>query len=349
MDTIFALSSGALPAGVAVVRFSGAGSRQALEALAGSLPEPRRASLRTLRDSDGEAIDQALIVWMPGPSSFTGEDCAEIHCHGSRAVIARLVESVAERDGLRGAEPGEFARRAFLNGRIDLTEAEGLGDLIGAETEAQRRQALAQAGGAMAGQLASWRERLVGLLGEAEAGLDFADEADVAEGLSATFWKDLQSLADEIGEVLAGATFAERVREGFRIVIAGPPNAGKSTLLNAFARRDVAIVSPEAGTTRDLVSVELSLGGYPVTLVDTAGLRETPSEAESLGVARARKAAEAADLVLRLSEGRPHFGEGSESDWMVETKADVAGGPCGELGARRFRISAVTGVGLAEL
>jgi len=353
MDTIFALSSGPVPAGVAVIRISGSRSRTVLEALAGEAPEARRASLRRLRSSDGEAIDEALVIWMPGPGTFTGEDCAELHCHGSRAVVARIVESVAEHDGVRAAEAGEFARRAFLNGRLDLTAAEGLADLVTAETEAQRRQALAQASGAMSERLSAWRERLIGLLGEAEAHLDFSDEDDVGGEMPVAFWEELRGVHAEAVAALSGAGFAERVRDGFRIVITGPPNAGKSTLLNAFARRDVAIVSAEPGTTRDLVSVDLSIAGYPVTLFDTAGLRETPSDAESQGVARALRAAADADLVLRVSaaglDRRRFEGEGSGSEWLVETKADLVDLPTGEIAEGLFRVSAMNGRGLRAL
>ncbi|WP_026380534.1 tRNA uridine-5-carboxymethylaminomethyl(34) synthesis GTPase MnmE [Afifella pfennigii] len=352
METIFALSSGAPPAGVAVIRICGPRSREVLEAMAGSVPPARRMCLRMLRDGTGEPIDEALVVWLPAPGSFAGEDCAELHCHGSRAVVLKIFESLAERDGVRAAEAGEFTRRAFLNGRLDLTEAEGLADLIAAETEAQRCQALAQAEGAMARRLAQWRERLRDLLAEVEARLDFADEEDAAEELGPEFWKELRQLLAEVESVLAGSYFAERIREGFTIVLTGAPNVGKSTLLNAFARREVAIVSDEPGTTRDLVTVPLSLGGYAVTLVDTAGLRSAASAAEMEGVRRARLSAENADLVLRLTEGGNAGCATKASEvnvWRVETKADISGEPHGRIGDAAFRVSAKSGVGLEEL
>ncbi|WP_414832402.1 tRNA uridine-5-carboxymethylaminomethyl(34) synthesis GTPase MnmE [Afifella sp. YEN Y35] len=354
MDTIYALSSGALPAGVGIVRISGPDAGMALRALAGGLPEARRAVVRALVDPESrDVIDVGLVLWMPGPGTFTGEDTVELQCHGSRAVIARLIESLAQWPGLRMAEPGEFARRAFLNGRLDLTEAEGLADLVAAETEAQRRQALRQARGAMAERLLAWRETLLGCVAEVEAQLDFSDEGDVGSELEVA--SRLRGVLLEVRELLSGARLAERVRDGFVVVLVGAPNAGKSTLLNAFARRDVAIVSAEPGTTRDLVSVPLELSSYAVTLIDTAGLRETVSTVEAEGVRRARVAAEEADLVLELvPAGQSALAadapatSGGPDRWVIETKVDLVEG--GDLqGAGRHRVSAVTGVGLREL
>jgi tRNA modification GTPase len=354
MDTIFALSSGALPAGVAVVRLSGPAAGPVLEALCGRLPEPRVATLSAFRDPQtGGSIDRGLALWLPGPASFTGEDCAEFHCHGSRAVIARLYEVLSRQPGLRIAEPGEFARRAFHNGKLDLTEVEGLSDLIQAETEAQRRQALALAGGALARLLEGWRAELIGLRAAIEARLDFADEDDVPEALPADFFDRVRTLRAGMAELIAGHGAAERVRTGFRVALVGRPNVGKSTLLNAFAGRDVAIVTEEPGTTRDVLEVPLDLGGYPVILCDTAGLREAASLAETEGVRRARLSAERADLVLLLDdmEGPPEPDFAGAPVWRVRTKIDLVD----ELGANivgvgaKFAVSARTREGLGRL
>jgi tRNA modification GTPase len=250
----------------------------------------------------GQEIDRALVLYLPGPRSFSGEDMGEIHVHGGRAVIAAVLDALAALPGFRAAEPGEFTRRAFLNGRLDLTEAEGLADLIAAETEAQRRQALRQSGGELRRAAEAWRTRLVRARALIEAELDFADGEDIPGAVSDQVWPDVAALAEEIAAALAAASRAERLREGAEIVILGPPNAGKSTLLNALARRDVAIVTPEPGTTRDLLEVRLDLGGFPVTLVDTAGLREAAGAVEAEGIRRAEVRAASADLVLWLSE-----------------------------------------------
>jgi tRNA modification GTPase len=363
MDTICALSSGALPAGVAVVRVSGPAAADAARAVAGILPPPRRARLSTFRNPDtGEAVDRGLALWFPGPASFTGEDCVEFHCHGGRAVVAALLTALARRPGVRLAEAGEFSRRAFENGRLDLTQAEGLSDLIRAETQAQRRQALAQAGGALSRRLSEWREALIGLRAEVEARLDFSDEGDVEDELGNDFWTRLRGLRDDMAALLAASAAAERVREGLRVAILGRPNAGKSTLLNALARREVAIVTDEPGTTRDVLEVVLDLGGFPVLLYDTAGLREADSRAEREGVRRAHATAEAADLVLTLHDPTAEEDgallasalarhEAGRPVWWVETKADLAL-PCATSAASpvpAFRISALTGFGLDAL
>jgi tRNA modification GTPase len=299
-DTIYALSSGHPPAAIAVVRISGPAADQALSALAGDLPEPRRATVRTLREpGSGETLDQALVLRFPGPASATGEDLNELHLHGGRAVVAAVLDALSAVEGLRAAEPGEFTRRAFENGRIDLTEAEGLADLLTAETQSQRRASLAMAGGALSRRVSEWQAQLLRLSAELEALLDFSDEGDVAEELPASWRQALAQLADEIGLMLRSPPI-ERLRDGVRVVIAGPPNAGKSSLLNWLAGRRAAITSAIAGTTRDLVEAPTAIAGQPFLLVDTAGLRESADEIEAEGVERARKSLEAADLVLWL-------------------------------------------------
>jgi tRNA modification GTPase len=260
--TIFALSSGRPPAAIAVVRISGPRARDGLAGLAPKIPEPRRAVLRRLRNAaTGSVLDDALVLWLPGPNTETGEDMVELHLHGGRAVIAAVLAELAKVEGLRPAEAGEFTRRAFENGRLDLTAVEGLADLIFAETEAQRAQAMRQLSGALGGRAEGWRTRLIEALALVEAGIDFSDEADVPEGLAAPALHAARQLADEIEETLRDERRGERLREGLVVAVAGPPNAGKSSLINAIAKRDVAIVSPHAGTTRDVIEVHLDLGG----------------------------------------------------------------------------------------
>jgi tRNA modification GTPase len=315
-DTIFALSSGRPPAAIAVVRISGPQARAAVERLSGRLPQPRQASLARLRDpATGENLDEALALWFPAPRSETGEDMAELQLHGGRAVITAVFAALGGLPGFRPAEAGEFTRRAFENGRMDLTAVEGLADLIGAETEAQRRQAYRQLKGMLGDQAETWRARLIEALALVEAGIDFSDEADVPAALIRPALAIARELHDEISAALAQAGRGERLRDGLVVAIAGPPNAGKSTLLNRIAKREAAIVSPFAGTTRDVIEVHLDLGGYPVTLLDTAGMRETDDPVEQEGVRRARERAAAADLVLWVTEAGqpmaefPRFGE----------------------------------------
>ncbi len=308
-DTIYALSTPPGRGGIAVLRLSGPAARAALEALGGPTdPEPRKAILADFADpADGAAIDHGLAIWFPGPGSFSGEDMAELHLHGGPAVVAAALTALARLDGLRPAEPGEFTRRAFDSGKLDLSELEGLADLIAAETEAQRRQALAQMGGALSRHTESWRSRLLRALAHLEAMIDFPDE-DLPPGIAEEVRREASQLRDEIGDYLGSQSHGERLRSGFQIAIVGAPNVGKSSLLNAIARRDVAIVSETAGTTRDLIEVHLDLGGYPAVLVDTAGLREAAGAAdpvgdvEAEGMRRARGRAEAADLNLVVAD-----------------------------------------------
>ena len=302
-ETIYALSSGRPPAAIAVIRISGPRAGTALRSLTGKLPSPRHAAFARVRDPASSAlIDEALALWFPGPRSETGEDIAELQLHGGRAVIAAVLAALSCVEGLRPAEAGEFTRRAFENGKLDLTAVEGLADLVAAETEGQRRQALRQLQGALRVPAEAWREKLIKTLALVEARIDFSDEADVPENLLAPALAMAGSLADEIAGALADGQRGERLREGLVVAIAGPPNAGKSTLLNRIAKREAAIVSPYAGTTRDVIEVHLDLGGWPVTLLDTAGIRETEDPVELEGVKRARARAEAADLVLWVVE-----------------------------------------------
>jgi len=342
MDTIFALSSGSPPAGIAVVRISGPQAGAALEALAGRIHEPRRARLTLLRDPAGEVLDQGLVLWFPGPDTATGEDLAELHLHGGRAVVAAVEGVLAAILGLRRAEAGEFTRRAFVNGRIDLAEAEGLADLLAAETEIQRRVAIRLAGGALSRQVESWRERLLRLSAQLEAVLDFEDEADVGV-MPPAFPSEMNGLRNEIGLALE-APSAETLREGFRVALAGPPNVGKSTLFNALVESEAAITASLAGTTRDVIERPVALAGIPFTFVDMAGLREAGSDSvEAIGIGRAREEIGRADLVLWLGPE----GEGPAGAWEIEPRIDVAGHlPKAQA---RHRVSAVTGANLAAL
>ncbi|MBZ6077014.1 tRNA uridine-5-carboxymethylaminomethyl(34) synthesis GTPase MnmE [Microvirga puerhi] len=324
-DTIFAPASGYGRAAISVIRISGARSRFILETIAGGMPAPRRLVLRILKDpKNGTALDEALVAWMPGPESFTGEDQVELHIHGGLATRAAVLKALGSLDDCRPAEAGEFTRRAFLNGRMDLSRVEGLADLIDAETEAQRRQALSQLEGRLGQTTERWREEILQALALLEASLDFSDEGDVPEDLERDVLRRLSDLEASVACVLANRS-GERLRDGLTVVLAGPPNAGKSTLLNALARRDVAIVSPIAGTTRDLLEVHCDLGGLPVVIVDTAGLHDSADPIEQEGVARARARAERADLVLWLvppegTEGEP---PAARRVLRVRTKADL--------------------------
>ena len=341
MDTIFALSSGAPPAGIAIVRVSGPRASEALTALSGTLPSPRRTRRAALRNSAGELLDDGLVLWFPGPGTVTGEDLAEFHLHGGRAVVAAVQAALAALQGLRRAEPGEFTRRAFANGRIDLAEAEGLADLLAAETEIQRRAAIGMAGGLLSRRVEGWRERLLALSAHVEAALDFDDEADVGR-LSAAFGAEIESLAGDLEDALR-APAAETLREGFRVALAGPPNAGKSTLFNALVENEAAITSPSAGTTRDVLERPVALDGIPFTFVDMAGLREGADSVEAIGIARAQAEIARADLVLWLGPE----GAGPAEAWEIEAQCDRAGHAAKS--KPRYPVSAVTGENLAAL
>lgn len=299
VDTIYALSSGRPPAAVSIIRISGRRAHDAGRQLAGALPDARHAAVRTLRDAEGEVLDEALVLRFDGPASSTGENIVEFQCHGGRAVVDAVLTALAAVEGLRLAEPGEFTRRAFENGRIDLTEAEGLADLIEAETEAQRKAALAMAEGGLKRQVERWQQRLLALSARAEAAIDYVDEDDVR--LDPVLVEDAASLATELQSWLERPR-VEPLKDGVRVVVAGPPNAGKSSLINAIAGQERAIVTDVPGTTRDHIEVPLSLGGVPILLTDTAGLRETDELVERIGVDRSMYLVERADVLLWLGE-----------------------------------------------
>ena len=345
-DTIFAPATAPGRSAVAVIRVSGPATRDALTRVAGAIPQPRRATLAALRH-DGGVLDRALVLWFPGPASFTGEDAAEFQLHGGRAVVAAVLRALAAVPGCRPAAPGEFTRRAFLNGKLDLGAVEGLADLIDAQTEAQRRQALRQLDGALGRWVDGLRGDLLAALALAEGAIDFADEDDLIASFEAEVDRRVDDVSRRIAAELARDARGLRLRDGLAVAIAGLPNAGKSTLLNALAGREVAIVSAEAGTTRDAVTVDLELGGYPVQLIDTAGLRDTEDAIEREGIARARARAASADLVLWLhpaGQPAPPEVETAGAIWTVATKTDLGSGEGGE-----HRVSALTGEGLDGL
>jgi tRNA modification GTPase len=353
-QTIFALSSGRLPSAIALVRVSGPQAGKIVTTLSGRTPSPRMATRALLKDVGQRPIDDAVVLWFPAPASATGEDVAEFHVHGGRAVLAALFAALSAFENVRAAEPGEFTRRALENGKLDLTEAEGLDDLIHADTDRQRRQALRQLKGLLGDKARDWRARIIEASALIEAGIDFSDEGDVPAELIAPALAKVKALLTEIDEVLAGQGRSERLRDGLVVAIAGPPNVGKSTLMNQLARREVAIVSPHAGTTRDVIEVQLDLDGYPVTVIDTAGIRETDDPVEQEGVRRARARAADADLVLWLSDS-PHAAidhDGAAPIWSVRNKIDLeaASRPLADAsGQGVFQISASRGDGVPEL
>jgi tRNA modification GTPase len=357
-STIFALSTAPGRAGVALVRVSGPRAGTVLNLMARPRPKPRVAGARVIiHPLDSRPLDRGIVLWFPGPRSFTGEDVAEFMLHGGRAVVAAVLEALGVITGCRMAEPGEFARRAFDNGKLDLAEAEGLADLIDAETEAQRRQALRQAMGGLSSLVEGWRETLIDATALVEASIDFSDEADVSESSFTQGRGMVAALETVIRHHLEDANRGEILRDGFRVALAGPPNAGKSSLLNMLARRPAAIVSEEAGTTRDVIDVRLDLGGYPVILSDTAGIRQTEMRVEKEGIRRSLETARAADLILWLidpaapevqlpEELRPL----ADRVLMVRNKADLlATGVPPALPDDSVLISAKTGQGIDEL
>jgi tRNA modification GTPase len=378
-NTIFALSSGRPPAAIAVVRVSGPRARDAVVALAGRLPQPRRATLARLKGRSGdrtdlaagsaiEAIDDAVVLWFPGPRSETGEDTAEFQVHGGYAVIAAVLSALGEIEGLRPAGPGEFTRRAFENGKLDLTRVEGLADLIAAETEAQRRQAFRQLKGMLGDRAELWRRRLTEALALVEASIDFPEEDVVSERLIEPALATAADLDREIRGLLADSRRGEQLREGLTVAVAGPVNAGKSSIVNRLAKRPAAIVSPYAGTTRDIIEVHLDLAGFPVTVLDTAGVRDTTDPVEEEGVRRARARAGAADLVLWVTDATvgdpaPLPSEltkpGAPPIWLLSNKSDLVGRKCPEdasersaeasAGLKCYRISALTGASFDDL
>jgi tRNA modification GTPase len=350
-DTIFAPATAAGRAAVAVIRMSGPGSPEALRALAAPLPAPRRAALRRLKARDGSALDEALVLWLPGPNSFTGEDSAELHLHGGRAGVEAVSRELAAL-GLRLAEPGEFSRRAFQNGKLDLTQAEAIADLVDAETDAQRRQALGQLEGELSARYEAWRQRLVQALARLEAAVDFPDE-DLPEALQAEVGARIRALAGELEAALADHGRGEKVREGFRIALIGAPNAGKSSLLNRLAGREAAIVTEIAGTTRDVIEVPAVIEGFKVLFADMAGLRESVDPIEAEGVRRARAWADTADLRLWVvDQSAPADLEDATrpDDLLVLNKADLPAGPdAGLPDLQSLRVSARTGAGMDRL
>ena len=304
MTTIVAVSSGRPPAAIAVIRISGPDAMAAAEALTGGLPAPRAARVRLLRDDRNMPLDRALVLAFPGPRSATGEDLVELHCHGGRAVVAAVEQALLARPGVRRAEAGEFTRRALMNGRIDLAEAQGLGDLLAAETERQRIAAMGAAEGRISRAVQNWLATLSNVAAQVEATLDFADEDDVADHGLDPVKTAMVALADEMARVLA-APPVERLRDGVRVVLAGSPNSGKSTLINMLSEREVAIVTPIAGTTRDRIDAPVTRDGIPFVLTDTAGLTETDDVVEQIGVDRAQQAIATADILLWLDEAPP--------------------------------------------
>ena len=347
-DTIYALSSGRGMAGVAVIRVSGPGVREAIKELCGRVPDERVASLLTIAGSGGAVIDRGICLYFRGPQSFTGEDVGEFHVHGGRAVVGALLGALSRMRGFRAAVAGEFTRRAFANGKLDLVEVEALGDILAAETEGQLRLAQRVAGGELSRRVGQWRDELVSVLARVEASIDFADEDDVGEEADLTLLGRVEAVQGAIEDVLDDKGRGERLREGVTVVIAGPPNAGKSSLLNVLAKREAAIVSPFPGTTRDPIEVHLDLGGVPVMLVDTAGLRETGEAVETIGVERARERISRAEFVLWLEpvDGAVGVPEpGGSRVWPVTTKVDLAD----HVPENKLSVSAVSGAGIAEL
>ncbi len=341
-STIVALSSGAPPAAIAVIRVSGPDAEACVRALVGRVPSPRRATLATLRDATDAILDQALVLWFPGPNTATGEGLAEFHCHGGRAVVSAVQNALVALPGVRRAVAGEFTRRAFANGVIDLAQAEGLADLLSAETELQRVAAVANASGVVSSMVARWRETVLQLSAQVEAALDFSDEDDVSE-LPEGFTWNITTLRSEVSDWLDRPR-SERLGEGFRVSLAGPPNAGKSTLFNALVESEAAITSPIAGTTRDVIERSVAISGVPFTFVDTAGLRSKGDDViEAIGIDRAQAELERADIVLWLGPE----GDGRADFWEIATRIDAPDFP--PKTNARFNVSGITGEGVSQL
>lgn len=357
-DTIFALSSGSLPSGIAVIRVSGPDVRFGLETLIGKVSSPRIATLTDIRNAEGCLLDYGLVLFFPAPHSFTGEDVAELQIHGSRATVASVLTVLSSLDRFRLAEPGEFTKQAFENGRLDLTAVEGLSDLIRAETEMQRKQALFQADGGLAALYRGWGKRVTHARAMIEAELDFSDEDDVSGSVSDQIWHDMAALADEICQHVSRASAAETVRDGFRIALVGPPNSGKSSLLNCLAKRDIAIVSETPGTTRDVVESRLDIAGHLVLIQDTAGLRKTEDDIEVEGIRRSIRTAEEADLVFDLRDGskrgqdtahQTELQDVAASIVRIWTKSDIINYDINKLEPGDHIVSALTGEGIEKL
>jgi tRNA modification GTPase len=345
-DSIFALSSGQPPAAIGILRISGPEAGQALKSLTGSLPNPRVVSLLKITDMvSGALLDSALCLWFPAPNSATGEDLAEIHCHGGRAVIRAIEAALEQIDGLRRAEPGEFTRRAFAHGKMDLAEAEGLSDLLFAETELQRKAAVRNAGGALSRKVNDWQQQILQLSAQVEAELDFSDEDDVAPAQAAMLQQVAIPLVEEMRNLLARPR-AEKLREGIRVVLGGPPNSGKSTLLNALVEREAAIVSDIAGTTRDVIEVPIALNGIPFLFIDTAGVRDSGAETiEQIGIDRARQQFAAADIILWLGDE----GQGPRAGNLVEISSRSDHPDHRPKAKGSFTLSPVSGQGMDAL
>ncbi len=351
-ETIVALSSGRLPAGVAVIRISGSQTRFVIETICDFVPEPRYASLQTLRVGR-EILDRGLVLFFPEPNSFTGEDVVEFQVHGGRATVSAILNEITKLPDVRLSEPGEFTRRAFMNGKLDLVQTEALADLINAETEAQRRLAQRNSDGAQSRLYADWRERLVQARALIEADIDFSDEGDVPGSVAEHVWADIAVLAGCISEHISGFSAAEIIQDGFRLVILGAPNAGKSSLLNALARREAAIVTDEPGTTRDILEVALDINGLKIVVADTAGLREGAGKVESIGIEKAKARGREADLILELEDlTDPHPVDTGWADAKiirVGTKLDLVQTPDAYASHYDRLISTVTGEGIGDL